>query len=217
MQDYAMGIIFNNYSVKSIKSYGKANFFLELNTGWAYNFIKKILRPAFSRSGHLERSMIDIILVEPEIPMNTGNIARTCAATGSRLHLIKPLGFDISDKAVKRAGLDYWHLVEVLVYDSVEDFFAKNGDENLYLATTKAPRSYDGVDMTGDVKLMFGKETAGLPEYLREKYRDRCVRIPIREEARSLNLANSVAILCFEVLRQQGFPHLKSTGSMMDK
>ncbi len=159
--------------------------------------------------------MIDIILVEPEIPMNTGNIARTCAATGSRLHLIKPLGFDISDRAVKRAGLDYWHLVEVCVYENVEEFFSRNGDENLWLATTKAPRSYAGADLTGDVKLMFGKETAGLPEWLRERYRDRCVRIPIRAEARSLNLANSVAILCFEALRQQGFPHLKDTGSML--
>ena len=159
--------------------------------------------------------MIDIILLEPEIPMNTGNIARTCAATGSRLHLIKPLGFDISDRAVKRAGLDYWHLVEVSVYENVEEFFAKNGDENLWLATTKAPRSYAEADFTGDVKLMFGKETAGLPEQLRERYYDRCLRIPIRAEARSLNLANSAAILCFEALRQQGFPHLKDTGSML--
>ena len=156
--------------------------------------------------------MIDIILVEPEIPMNTGNIARTCAAVGARLHLVKPLGFDISDRAVKRAGLDYWHLVEVSVYENVEEFFAKNGDEGLYLATTKAPRSYEGADFRGDVKLMFGKETAGLPEELRNRYFDRCVRIPIRAEARSLNLANSVAVLCFEALRQQGFPGLKDTG-----
>ena len=159
--------------------------------------------------------MLNIVLVEPEIPMNTGNIARTCAATGARLHLIKPLGFDISDRAVKRAGLDYWHLVDVSVYENAEEFFAKNGDENLWLATTKAPRSYDGADFTGDVKLMFGKETAGLPEQLRNRYYDRCVRIPIRAEARSLNLANSVAILCFEALRQQGFPHLTDTGSML--
>ena len=158
--------------------------------------------------------MIDIILVEPEIPQNCGNIARTCAATGARLHLIKPLGFDISDRAVKRAGLDYWPLVDLHVYENVEEFFAENGDENLYLATTKAPRSYDGADFTGDVKLMFGKETAGLPQALRERYRDRCLRIPIRSEARSLNLSNSVAILCFEALRQQGFPGLQDTGSM---
>jgi tRNA (cytidine/uridine-2'-O-)-methyltransferase len=161
--------------------------------------------------------LIDIVLVEPEIPMNTGNIARTCAATGARLHLIEPLGFDISDRAVKRAGLDYWHLVEVFVYHSIEDYFAKWGDENIWLATTKAPRSYTEADFTGDVKLLFGRETAGLPASLREKYRDRCIRIPIRAEARSLNLANSAAILCFEALRQQGFPGLKDTGIMKEE
>ena len=158
--------------------------------------------------------MIDIILVEPEIPMNTGNIARTCACTGARLHLIKPLGFDISDRAVKRAGLDYWQYVDISVYENLDEFFAKNGDENLWLATTKAPRSYDRADLSGDVKLMFGKETAGLPEWLREKYRDRCIRIPMRGPVRSLNLANSVAILCYEALRQQGFPELEGEGSM---
>lgn len=161
--------------------------------------------------------MIDIILVEPEIPMNTGNIARTCACTGARLHLIKPLGFDISDRAVKRAGLDYWPFVDISVYENVEEFFAKNGDGGLYLATTKAPRSYAEADMTGDVKLMFGKETAGLPAPLREKYRDRCIRIPMKEGTRSLNLANSAAILCYEALRQQGFPDLKSTGNMLEE
>ena len=158
--------------------------------------------------------MIDIVLVEPEIPMNTGNIARTCAATGARLHLIEPLGFDISDRAVKRAGLDYWHLVDVSVYPSIEAFFEKHGDDNIWLATTKAPRSYAEADFTGDVKLIFGKETAGLPQSLREKYRHRCIRIPIRAEARSLNLSNSAAILCFEALRQQGFPGLADTGEM---
>ncbi|MBQ7092867.1 MAG: tRNA (cytidine(34)-2'-O)-methyltransferase [Clostridia bacterium] len=160
--------------------------------------------------------MIDIVLVEPEIPMNTGNIARTCAATGARLHLIEPLGFDISDRAVKRAGLDYWHLVEVFTYPSIEDFFLKNGDDNIWLATTKAPRSYHEADFTGDVKLIFGKETAGLPQSLREKYYDRCIRIPIRAEARSLNLSNSAAILCFEALKQQGFPGLKDYGIMKE-
>ena len=160
--------------------------------------------------------MIDIVLVEAEIPMNTGNIARTCAATGARLHLIEPLGFDISDRAVKRAGLDYWHLVEVFTYPCIEDFFEKNGDDNIWLATTKAPRSYAEADFTGDVKLIFGKETAGLPQALREKYFDRCIRIPIRAEARSLNLANSAAILCFEALRQQDFPGLKDFGNMKE-
>ena len=159
--------------------------------------------------------MIDIILVQPEIPMNTVNIARTCAATGARLRLIRPLGFDISDRAVKRAGLDYWHLVDLAVYDSVEEYLAENGDGGLWLATTKAPRSYAEADFShGHVKLMFGKETAGLPEELRQRYRDRCIRIPIRAEARSLNLANSAAILCFEALRQQGFPGLLETGGM---
>lgn len=158
--------------------------------------------------------MIDIVLVKPEIPMNTGNIARTCAATGARLHLIRPLGFDISDRAVKRAGLDYWPLVDLHVYDCIEDYFAQNGDENIYLATTKAPRGYAEAELKGDVALLFGKETAGLPLYLREKYYDRCVRIPIRAEARSLNLANSVAILCYEALRQQGFPGLRDYGEM---
>ena len=158
--------------------------------------------------------MVDIILVEPEIPMNTGNIARTCACTGARLHLIKPLGFDISDKAVKRAGLDYWQYVDISVYENIEEFFAKNGDENLWLATTKAPQSYAEADLSGDVKLMFGKETAGLPPELREKYRERCVRIPMLGPVRSLNLSNSVAILCYEALRQQGFPGLCGEGSM---
>ena len=146
--------------------------------------------------------------------MNTGNIARTCACTGSRLHLVRPLGFDVSDRAVKRAGLDYWKYVDVSVYDSLDDFFSRCGDEGLWLATTKAPRDYTQADLTGDVKLMFGKETAGLPEWLREKYRDRCVRIPMIGPVRSLNLANSAAILCYEALRQQGFPGLKSFGEM---
>ena len=160
--------------------------------------------------------MIDIVLVEPEIPMNTGNIARTCAATGARLHLIEPLGFDISDRAVKRAGLDYWHLVDISVYPSVGDSFAKHGDGNIWLATAQAPRSYVEADFSGDVTLVFGKETVGLPADLREKYRDRCIRIPIRAEARCLNLANSAAILCYEALRQQGFPGLLDHGCMKE-
>ena len=158
--------------------------------------------------------MLDIVLVEPEIPHNTGAIARTCAATGARLHLIKPLGFDIFDKAVKRCGLDYWYLVDLTVYENLEEYFAKNGDNNLYLAITKAPRAYHQADMSGNVTLMFGKETAGLPEWLREKYRGSCIRIPMISEARSLNLSNSVAILTYEALRQQGFPGLLGVGSM---
>lgn len=158
--------------------------------------------------------MVNIVLVEPEIPHNTGAIARTCAATGARLHLIKPLGFDISDKAVKRCGLDYWYLVDISVYENIDEYFAKNGDSRLYLATTKAPRAYSEDDLSGDVTLMFGKEAAGLPEWLREKYRDSCIRIPMISEARSLNLSNSVAILTYEALRQQGFPGLLGVGSM---
>ena len=159
--------------------------------------------------------MLDIVLVEPEIPHNTGAIARTCAATGARLHLIRPLGFDISDKAVKRCGLDYWHLVDLHVHENLDVYFAENGDADLFLATTKAPRAYAEADLSGEhVALMFGKETAGLPEWLREKYRERCIRIPMISEARSLNLSNSVAILAYEALRQQGFPRLLGTGSM---
>ncbi|MCQ2406318.1 MAG: tRNA (cytidine(34)-2'-O)-methyltransferase [Oscillospiraceae bacterium] len=159
--------------------------------------------------------MIDIVLLEPEIPANTGNIARTCACTLSRLHLIKPLGFDISEKAVKRAGLDYWQYLDLHVYESFDEFIEKNGDDNLWLATTKAPVSYDMADFrTENVKLLFGKETAGLPEYIRERYRDRCIRIPMWGPVRSLNLSNSVAILLYEALKQQGFPELTGTGSM---
>ena len=160
--------------------------------------------------------MLNIVLVEPEIPHNTGAIARTCAATGARLHLIKPLGFDISDKAVKRCGLDYWYLVDLRVYENLDEYFAQNGDNGLWLATTKAPRPYAEADLSGDVTLMFGKETAGLPAWLREKYRDRCIRIPMVDPARSLNLSNSVAILAYEALRQQGFPGLLEIGSMAE-
>lgn len=160
--------------------------------------------------------MLNIVLVEPEIPQNCGNIARTCAATGSRLHLVRPLGFDISDKAVKRAGLDYWHLVEVFDYENLDDFFTRRPEarRDLWLTTTKAPRSYQEAVFTPDSWLFFGKETAGLPRDLRERYYDRCIRIPMRPDARSLNLANSVAVLTYEALRQQGFPDLSGVGEM---
>lgn len=158
--------------------------------------------------------MLNIVLVEPEIPMNTGNIARTCAATRSRLHLIRPLGFDISDRAVKRAGLDYWHMVDLRVYDNLDDFFRINPDPDIWLATTKAPRDYTQAVFRPDCWLMFGKETAGLPESLRMRYLDRCIRIPMRPDARSLNLANSVAVLAYEALRQLGFPELSGVGEM---
>ena len=158
--------------------------------------------------------MLNIVLVEPEIPANTGNIARTCAATGSVLHLIKPLGFDISDKAVKRAGLDYWRLVDVRVYENLDAFFQKTGAENIWLLSTKAPRAYTEASFSGDCYLFFGKETKGLPETFLAEHYDRCLRIPIRSEARSLNLSNSVAVVVFEALRQQEFPHLQDRGSM---
>lgn len=160
--------------------------------------------------------MVHIVLVEPEIPQNCGNIARTCAATGCDLHLIRPLGFDISDRAVKRAGLDYWHLVRVFDYESLDDFFRKHPEaaDDLWLATTKAPRDYTQARFLPDCWLFFGKETAGLPRDLRERYYDRCIRIPMRPDARSLNLANSVAVLTYEALRQQGFPDLSGVGEM---
>ena len=158
--------------------------------------------------------MLNIVLHEPEIPQNCGNIARTCAATGSVLHLIRPLGFDISEKAVRRAGLDYWHLVDVRVYDNLEDFFSKNDVKQLWCLSTKAPRCYTEADFQDGCYLLFGKETKGLPEdFLREHY-DRCVRIPMREQARSLNLSNAVAITAFEALRQTGFSGLLDHGNL---
>lgn len=163
--------------------------------------------------------MLNIVLVEPEIPQNCGNIARTCAATGSRLHLIRPLGFDISEKAVKRAGLDYWHLVEVRDYENLDAFFAANPQaaQDLWLATTKAPRDYTQAAFSEDCWLFFGKETAGLPEDFRMAHYDRCIRLPMRKEARSLNLSNSVAILIYEALRQNHFPGLAGEGEMLCK
>ena len=158
--------------------------------------------------------MLNVVLVEPEIPQNCGNIARTCAATGCRLHLIRPLGFDISEKAVKRAGLDYWNLVEVLDYENLEDFFARNKVERMWCLSTKAPRSYTEAEYRDGDSLFFGKETKGLPEPFLEAHRESCVRIPMRQEARSLNLSNAVAITVFEALRQLSFPHLKDFGKM---
>ena len=152
--------------------------------------------------------MLNIVLVEPEIPANTGNIARTCAVTQSHLHLVKPLGFDISDSAVKRAGLDYWPMVKLSVYENLDDFFARNPDGPYWLATTKAKRRYTDVTYTDGCYLLFGKETAGLPKALLERFPESCVRMPMRPDARCLNLSNSAAILCYEALRQLGFPGL---------
>lgn len=158
--------------------------------------------------------MLNIVLVEPEIPQNCGNIARTCAATKSRLHLIRPLGFDISEKAVRRAGLDYWNLVEVVDYENLEDFFARNQVERMWCLSTKAPRCYTEATFRDGDYLFFGKETKGLPENFLEAHRDCCVKIPMLEDARSLNLSNAVAITVYEALRQLDFPGLKDYGKM---
>ena len=158
--------------------------------------------------------MLNIVLVEPEIPQNCGNIARTCAATGCVLHLIRPLGFDISEKSVKRAGLDYWHLVDVRDYENLEDFFRKNQVEQMWCLSTKAPKSYTEATFSDGCYLFFGKETKGLPEDFLEAHREECVRIPMRTEARSLNLSNAVAITVFEALRQTGFQGLLDHGKM---
>lgn len=161
--------------------------------------------------------MINLVLYQPEIPQNTGNIARTCAVTGCRLHLIRPLGFDISDKAVKRAGLDYWHLVDLHVYDDLDDFFARTGAEDVWLATSKAPRPYTEAKFRDNCYIVFGKETAGLPEEFRNAFAERCIRIPIKPNTRCLNLSNSAAILAYEALRQNGFPGLSGVGEMAEE
>ena len=157
---------------------------------------------------------INIVLVNPEIPQNTGNIARTCAATGAVLHLIEPLGFSLSDRYLKRAGLDYWHLMEYHVYPDLESFWKAHRDIRAYFATTKAPRGYQEVRYQDGDYLFFGCETRGLPENLLRKAYDRCIRIPMRAEARSLNLANSVAIVLYEALRQNEFPGMSDAGRL---
>ena len=160
--------------------------------------------------------MLNIVLVEPEIPQNCGNIARTCAATGSRLHLIHPLGFDVSEKAVKRAGLDYWHLVDVREYENLTDFFSQNDVKQMWCLSTKAPKSYVEADFRDGCYLFFGKETKGLPEPFLDANRESCIRLPMRAEARSLNLSNSVAITVYEALRQLEFPGLRDYGKMRE-
>ena len=157
--------------------------------------------------------VLNIVLVEPEIPQNTGNIARTCAATGARLHLVKPLGFDISEKAVRRAGLDYWHLVDITVYDGIDDFFAKTAGPYYYFST-KARHIHSDISYPDGAYIVFGKETKGLPEELLHANPDTTVRIPMIDEARSLNLSNSVAVGVYEVLRQWGYPELKCKGEL---
>lgn len=158
--------------------------------------------------------MVNIVLLEPEIPGNTGNIGRSCVATGASLHLIKPLGFDLGDKYVKRSAMDYWARVDLHVYESLEDFFVQHPNPNLWLATTKAPRNHSDVAYQDDCFLFFGKESKGLPEEFRLQYPDRCVRIPMCSEERSLNLSNAATVLLYEVLRQQNYPNLTQAGEM---
>lgn len=152
-----------------------------------------------------------IVLVEPEIPPNTGNIARSCAATGSVLHLVKPLGFKIDDKSLRRAGLDYWQHVKVEVHESLEEFMEEYGEQRMFLATTKGGNIYTDVEYQDGDMILFGKETAGLPRDFIEEHKEKAVRIPMSEDTRlrSLNLSNSANIILFEALRQQGFPNLK--------
>ncbi len=157
---------------------------------------------------------LNIVLVEPQIPQNTGNIARTCAATGVRLHLVEPMGFCVDDKKLKRAGLDYWYLLDITYYDSWADFLEKNPDARCFFFTTKGRALYSGKQYPDNAYLVFGREDAGLPEDLLKLHPDDCVRLPMREEARSLNLSNTVAIGVYEVLRQWNFPALQWKGEL---
>lgn len=159
-------------------------------------------------------SNINIVLLEPEIPQNTGNIARTCAATGASLHLIEPLGFRIDDAKLKRAGLDYWHQLDITYYKDLDDFYAKNPDAQVYYFSTKAPQKYTDIIYPEKVYLMFGKETKGLPEELLRDNKSHCVRIPMRDSLRSLNLSNSAAIAVYEVFRQRDFEGLREAGEL---
>lgn len=152
--------------------------------------------------------MLNIVLVEPEIPPNTGNVARLCAATGARLHLVKPLGFEITDKQLKRAGLDYWDMLDIHIYENYAEFEEKNPMGPRYLATTKARRLYTEIQFEQGGYILFGKETKGLAPEILERYPDATMRLPMRSEARSLNLSNSVAVIAYEALRQWGNPGL---------
>ncbi len=154
---------------------------------------------------------VNIVLVEPQIPQNTGNIARTCAATGARLHLVKPMGFTVDDRKLKRAGLDYWHLLDITYYDNWPDFCAKNPGPHFFF-TTKAPRRYTDVAYPDRAYLVFGREDAGLPEPLLQANENTCVRLPMRDAARSLNLSNTVAVAVYEALRQRDFAGLLDHG-----
>ncbi len=157
---------------------------------------------------------INIVLCEPEIPQNTGNIARTCAATGASLHLIRPLGFEIDNAKLKRAGLDYWDKLDITYYDGLDDFYAKHPGVTVYYFSTKAKYKYSDVKFDGDVYIMFGKETKGLPEELLYNNPETTVRIPMRDHLRSLNLSNSVAIAVYEILRQWDFEGMQEAGAL---
>ena len=157
---------------------------------------------------------LNIVLYEPEIPANTGNIGRTCVATNTRLHLIEPLGFSLEEKQLKRAGMDYWKDLDVNTYTNWEDFCQKNPDAKLYYATTKARHVYSEVSYEPDCYIMFGKESAGIPEEILKDHPDTCVRIPMVGETRSLNLSNSVAIVLYEALRQNDFTNMKLEGEL---
>jgi tRNA (cytidine/uridine-2'-O-)-methyltransferase len=158
---------------------------------------------------------LNIVLVEPEIPQNTGNIVRTCAATGATLHLVGPLGFSIEDKYLKRAGLDYWDEADIKYYNSLEEFLEKYEGKTFYYSTTKAVNNYCDISYEDDCFILFGKETAGLPEELLKDKKEYCIRIPMKNNIRSLNLSNSVAIVLFEALRQQNFKDMRTEGHMV--
>lgn len=158
--------------------------------------------------------MLNIVLLEPEIPANTGNIGRTCVAAGVRLHLIEPLGFRLNEKAIQRAGMDYWNDLDVTTYLNYEDFLAKNPGAKIYMATTKARQTYAEVQYEEDCYIMFGKESAGIPEEILVQHPDTAIRIPMNENIRSLNLANSVAIVLYEALRQHNFEHMQLQGQL---
>lgn len=157
---------------------------------------------------------MNIVLLEPEMPANTGNIGRTCVATGTKLHLIEPLGFKLNEKAIRRAGLDYWDKLDVTVYSDYQDFLDRNPGAKIYMATTKAPTVYTEVSYEPDCFIMFGKESAGIPEEILLENQERCVRIPMWGDIRSLNLSNSVAIVLYEALRQNGFEKMTLEGHL---
>lgn len=157
---------------------------------------------------------LNIVLHQPEIPANTGNIGRTCVATGTRLHLIEPLGFRLNEKSIKRAGMDYWDDLEVIRYTNYEEFLEKNPDAKIYYATTKAKHTYTEVNYEPDCYIMFGKESGGIPEEILVEHPEECIRIPMLDSIRSLNLSNSVAICLYEALRQNNFDHMQMEGEL---